>query len=461
MNTQPPSDAALERRLRAHLRDRYGEPPATDALWARLAPRLDPRDAADTAADADYQISPALREIALEDIVGSETETERRTHTVRSTRMDTTRPRGFSRPLALLAPVAAVLVLAALGGALLVAQGLNRPSRPPTTIQRGQLIWQRAGLPEGRIFGSRGVAFMVAPSDGNTVYVCIAAQVGAVEHPQLWVTHDRALHWARLTDVPTTRNATGCDFGVDQLDSRIVTVTTYLAGADGGALAPPAQWERFVSFDGGKTWSARATGGSTFLLGGHFHATWQSKTYAALYLLPLAEHPVARLFVSDDQMRSWTAIDAPIIASAAVRTLPPDQRNVWNVQVHPSTGELLATVAGWQLWESPDGGAHWTQLVVPVPTPSDQSSRQGGGKSIYTVHRAADCWAALANMREVERIRNAGQRSHLVCLHGGWRKDVDKSARPILRRIIPGWVTAPWCWIGIRRSGGWDGISRR
>jgi len=403
MSTQSPSDAGsddeLERRLRAHYRERYGEPLAPDALWARLPPRLEPRDAMDAAQEVmdTYHVSPTLREIALEDIVGTDSDTDRQLHTIRSTRLDADWTRGRARLVAILAPVAAVLALAALVGVLLAQQGRTPTSGVPTVIQHGQLTWQSVSLPEGLglVFASRGVALIPSPSDGDTAYVCATSQKNPSAHPRLWVTHDRALHWSRLADVPTTRKATGCDLGVDKLDSKLLTVTAYLAGAAGGSQippelsgsqTPPEQWQQFVSADGGKTWSSYPAVGSVFLLGSHVYATWQGKTYATRYPLPLrSDTLLSRLYVSDDQMRTWTEIDGPILSSPAVRALPAATQSIWSVQVHPSTGELLVILAGFQLWDSRDGGAHWTQLAVPIQALTGQSAPD----TFYPIQRIA------------------------------------------------------------------------
>jgi hypothetical protein len=410
----PGDSDALERLMRAdgsawrawvqpsveRLETRIHAMSASDSLWARLAPRLEPRDLMDAAQEAmdGYHVSPMLREIELEDIVGTDSDTDRQLHTIRPTRLDADwTPTGRERLVAILTPVAAVLLLAALVGVLLAQQGRTPTAGVPTVIQRGQLTWQNVSLPQGLglVFGSRGVGLYPSPSDGDTAYVCATSQENPSAHPHMWVTHDRALHWSRLADVPTTRDATACDLGVDRLDPRVLTVTAYLAGADGGSQTPPElsgsqtppeQWQQFVSVDGGKTWSSYTAVGSVFLLGSQIHATWQGKTYATRYPFPLrSDTLLSRLYVSDDQMRTWTEIDGPILSSPAVRALPAAMQSIGSVQVNPSTGELLVILAGLQLWDSRDGGAHWTQLAVPIQALRGQYAPD----SSYPIQRVA------------------------------------------------------------------------
>jgi hypothetical protein len=388
-----PSVERLEARIHAKS--------ASDSLWARLATRLEPRDPMDATQEAmdGYHVSPMLREIELEDIVGTDSDTDRQLHTIRSTRLDADWTRGRRRLVAILASVAAVLLLAALVGVLLAQQGRTPTAGVPTVIQRGQLTWQRVSLPDVDVSVSISISISEAglypsPSDGNTAYFCATFPNKPSPHPRLWVTHDRALHWSRLADVPTTRDATRCDLGVDRLDPRVLTVTAYPLDANG--VIQPEQWQQFVSVDGGTTWSSYTDVGSIFGIGQHDHATWQGKTYAVRYLPPIPQSGRSRLYVSEDQMRTWTEIDGPILSSPAMRALPAEAQAILTFQVHPSTGELLVEDDyGQFFWDSRDGGAHWTQLAISIQLPASQSaqgSQYGIAQEILAPPEAGQPW---------------------------------------------------------------------
>jgi hypothetical protein len=278
------------------------------------------------------------------------------------------------RLLGSLAAVAAVLALT-LGAALLLSSG-PRPgvvtSAQPTPTRTPAIMngWTQATLPAG--FTLSGPSLAIAPSDGNTVYACVTAQDAkqqskrGISVNQIWVTHDRGAHWSHLTDPPGTP-ANQCFLQVDVLDPGIVVAwgrsiplystppvgTPPILGAQGGGGFAA------ITLDGGHTWEQRtgdAAPGGTYEL-----ATANGTTYA-VRCCPSDPASAERLTVSHDAMRSWSPIDAAIVAAG---------QGVSDFFYRPDTGELLAdafdvNTLDRHLWRSADGGSHWSRLPSPA-----------------------------------------------------------------------------------------------
>jgi hypothetical protein len=287
------------------------------------------------------------------------------------------------RLLSSLATLAAVLALL-LGFALLLGHGLvSRPTvftpprataTPKATATPTPIIttssWNRATLPPG--FTLSGPSLAIAPSDGDIAYACVTAE-DASQNPrlglsanQIWATHDRGAHWQRMTDPPGPP-ISQCFLQVDALDPAIVVASgrsiplysTPPAGTPPTLMANGGGEFADITFDGGATWQQPT--GDAAPNGGEELATSGGTTYGirCCFTSPSSE---LRLAVSHDGMRSWTPVDAAIVTA---------DQGVQAFSYRPDTGELLAqiynlnTLVG-SLWESSDGGAHWSELPIPA-----------------------------------------------------------------------------------------------
>lgn len=280
------------------------------------------------------------------------------------------------RPPRSLVAVAAVLALL-LGIALLLARGPG-PHPPvvtseqatathPLTIVNG---WSQTTLPAG--FTLSGASLAIAPSNGDTAYACVTAQdANQRQKPklnanQLWVTHDRGAHWSRMTDLPGSP-VNQCYLQVDAVNPAIVVAwgrsiplySTPPAGAAPGLGPGRGGTFAAVTFDGGRTWEQPT--GDASPGGTHNPATGDGTTFAfrCCYSVPAGG---GRLMVSHDAMRSWSPVDAAIVAAGQA---------VHSFFYRPDTGELLAiafdvNTLDLHLWHSSDGGAHWAELPSPA-----------------------------------------------------------------------------------------------
>lgn len=264
-----------------------------------------------------------------------------------------------------LAAVAAILVLVAGFGQVLRSMTSGRGTAPATRtpIVSGPippLHWQLETFPAGFELtqpispsaptGQVTRTISVSQADGNTAYACAAPQPGQGSRAPVWVTHDRAAHWTRVTDVPGEGTADICGVEADAHDPRVVLVELAYKGS--------ARDEWWASFDGGQSWKRLPE--TAYM---HQLTTVGDMSYAVR--MPNSG-PHSRLMASTDHMQTWTAIDADIIAAG-----------YWpfGLWVNPTTGELLARAerpprplaasAPTTLWDSRDGGRHWRQLPLP------------------------------------------------------------------------------------------------
>ncbi|HST89331.1 MAG TPA: hypothetical protein VLJ14_13225, partial [Ktedonobacterales bacterium] len=205
------------------------------------------------------------------------------------------------------------------------------PGTPPS--------WQSYTLPAGFTLDEPVSTLAVAPSDGNTAYVCQggASPSGA----RVIVTHDRGANWTARSDVAV---GSACNLVVvDQIDPNIV-----LAGA---------AEQVFVTRDGGTTWTPT----TPQLAGVVSLATQGLRTFA----LGTFGTSTSRLEVSDDGMRTWRPIDDAIAGEV---------QSFW---LDAANGHLL-TATPRSFWMSDDDGSHWGQLSGLGGRPADYVARAAG-----------------------------------------------------------------------------------
>ena len=298
--------------------------------------------------------------------------------------MRTTRSR--SRLISSIGGIAAVLALLVVFALVLTHGPLGRPSvltpahptATATPLPSAVNGWSRVPLPAN--FTLSFPSFAIAPSDGSIAYACVVAE-DANQNPrpgmsanQFWVTHDRGAHWKRMTDSPGAP-VNQCSLQVDALNPAIVVAwgrsiplystppagTPPILSANGGGQFAA------VTFDGGATWQQPT--GDASPGGTREFATSNGVTYAVrcCYSPPASAE---RLMVSRDHMASWTPIDGAIVAAGQ----GVDQGDGFFFR--PDTGVLLANAfdvntLDRHLWQSTDGGAHWSQLPSPATSFAD------------------------------------------------------------------------------------------
>ena len=278
----------------------------------------------------------------------------------------------------------AVVASALLAGCAQASSTIHVPSPTATAtpLPPAPLSWQLApqqlSIPAGMgSFPGAGLPtnFAVAPGDGNTAYACaVTLGAGAREaSASVWATHDRAAHWTEASNVASGQVSSAsnmlrfCSMTVDQVDAKTAAlVVVWQSTPDDFDL-----WHTstLVTFDGGATWQLLTSAEPAIIIQ---LATWQGNTYAirevGVGCGSVCPVPGQRdLMVSRDHLRTWQPIDQPIVASQ--QSGHPFFRAFW---VNPSNGEILTEtdedVAGGaeQLWDTRDGGQHWTHLPAPA-----------------------------------------------------------------------------------------------
>jgi hypothetical protein len=231
-----------------------------------------------------------------------------------------------------------------------------------TSNPSGAVSWRSAQLPPQLAFQQvNGADLATAPSEESTAYACAAAVTPSSAHtivtPQVWVTHDTGIHWAQTRPValdtgmaPDGQLLDYCVLTVDEADARTVVLQV------NAPWTTPTAHE-FVTFDGGSTWQALARAPGLAQL-----VSWQNRFYATLNTSTQGGPPV--FSVSYDHMQTWQDIDQALAAAG---------QYVARYWLDPATGTILAgtiapsdTRARYHLWETRDGGQHWTPLAMPT-----------------------------------------------------------------------------------------------
>ena len=254
-------------------------------------------------------------------------------------------------PSVALRAVVAALVIIALSAALFGYLALQRQTRTASHKQHvtPTLTWQGATLPDGYYPGSNPVETLVpAPSDGNVAYACGAQADHATEVsdiiPLVWVTQNRGQQWTQRPS-PVSSVFANCQIIVDGGDSQSVMLLVNPTTAYHGSL-------EYLSRNGGKTWQARDDIISQLV-------TLQGEIYA---LRSTVDHPGYSLYVSKDDMASWT------LAAVAIQAAGQHVEHFW---LDVTDNLLLAETALYpspdvgfpgELWGSHDGGHTWSLL---------------------------------------------------------------------------------------------------
>jgi hypothetical protein len=241
----------------------------------------------------------------------------------------------------------------------------------PTPFNYGQpthpLTWRQVTLPSDlspladlNFTGPNDANFanlFVAPSDGSVLYLWGPNTTAtrdtqySAQHWSFWTSHDAGAHWSHMAPPPISGHLT-----VDTLNPNLLLAEAY--GYDPSGLEHVT--DRYISRDGGASWQARTFVGKPLIrrmmtLGATTIASVGDQRDPNGGALDEGDIPFTR---SDDGMRTWRAIDQPIVATGQWVT------GFW---VNPRTGAILAWTNQRWLWETRDLGAHWTRLPEAGP----------------------------------------------------------------------------------------------
>ena len=115
------------------------------------------------------------------------------------------------------------------------------------------LSWQTGVLPSGAQASLFEPILANAADDGNTAYTCVMPINEQEAAPEIWVTHDRASHWARLSSLSITiPDIQGCWITTDALNPAVALAVVVSAPAFGGLRLDQAT--TYATADGGATW---------------------------------------------------------------------------------------------------------------------------------------------------------------------------------------------------------------
>ena len=269
----------------------------------------------------------------------------------------------WMRHLAVAGLLAALLTLADCGrpAAVTGQSGKNTPTPAPTftAAPARPLEWQARTLPASVANTYGALSFAPSPVDSALVWLC--APQGSVA--QVWVSHDRAATWQRVSDVDAGGEVDACSVIPDDLDPATAVVETDLL-QKGCCVLPPIPYALRVTRDSGHTWTAFRGPEKTLLQ----LATYHGSVYA-LFAPPFADmSPFQSHFVvSADGLRTWRALDDRLATHGAD---PVDSYYVRRFWLNPATGAMLVYTATSVVWTdrflaSSDGGATWQDLRAP------------------------------------------------------------------------------------------------
>lgn len=305
-----------------------------------------------------------------------------------------------------LATVAAVLALivafvSVFGGRLNHQRG-NQPQPQRVVVKSGVLSWTQVAAPPGFTANEPDTQLLVAEGAGSTAYFCGAARLG--EPITLWVTSDRAAHWTRTTSTPSSQGFAGCTLAVDANNPHIVVANFFPVGSDGNA-ARVSQWTSYATMDGGTSWTKPdALQGMNVVNLASFH----EHTYAIG-----TTGKEFHLYISDDQMRDWSAVDGYIFSTIRKVTGSQDRIDVERVWVNGQSGEIVAQSslgsAQSALWLSVDNGYTWAPMPLPVSLAQGQATAGAAGA------QSVGSDSAALNVGQVLVQLNAPDKQWRIC----------------------------------------------
>ncbi len=268
-------------------------------------------------------------------------------------------------------------------------------SSPPAVQAAAPLKWITGTLPPNLGASVNALsALALSQSDGAVAYSCEIPANAAVTGAPIWVTRDRAVTWNSAGRVFPEETITRCNVIVDSTDSNTAVVITYHAVNDGCMACSNGDYKRFVTTNGGKTWSALA--GVDDLI--QRLATYRGLTYALF-----SPHPAdlaalkTEFVVSEDGMRTWIPADRGLVANT---NDPYNSRYVTAFWLNSATGSILAQtqtnfIFSTQFDESDDGGASWRRITTP------QADN----------YLCSSCdWLRLARLRRPYKLRDGDSR---------------------------------------------------
>jgi hypothetical protein len=266
--------------------------------------------------------------------------------------------------------VAAVLLLTV---GFLALFSLHRPTTPvqpaptatlipapsatetPGLLPAHRLTWH----PINEATQIRVVAFA---GDGESGYMCdVGDDPQGIGTLSIWHTSDRGADWIPARVVPTDPGIAECQLIVDAFDPSVAA----LAWVPRGGGAGDSFDGLMTTVDGGVTWQAVPSEPLRRInqldsRGGVIYALRETATSTG----SVESH----LWASADRMRTWRQVDYGLPTYMSGFWLQPDGVGILIVQ----SG---APDASPSLWSSPDDGATWQELDVPVSLPTYSVAR--------------------------------------------------------------------------------------
>ena len=231
------------------------------------------------------------------------------------------------------------------------------PTATPGLLPAHLLTWQ----PMNEASQNRPVVFA---GDGESGYRCAVGndpRGNGTLSLSIWHTSDRGADWIPAQVVPTALGIDECQLVVDTSDPSVAALAWVpRRGGAGNAFTG-----LMTTVDGGITWQAVPLEPFRRIdqldsRGGVIYALRETLT---------STHEVAsHLWASGDRMRSWRQVDHGLPTFMSGFWLQPDGTGMLIVQSN-------APDASPSLWKSPDDGATWQQVDVPVGVPSYRIAR--------------------------------------------------------------------------------------